>query len=1009
MSVPDEVVRLCERFSSININGLSETEVRVMFINPLFHALGWDVTLKTGRGDVVHEDRLTSGSLVGKTPDYGFYVGSVRKFFVEAKRPAVDLATRAGPAYQLRRYAWSAGVPVSVLTDFEEFAVYDCRPEPQHSEAASAARVGYWRYDQYADDWAKISALFHRDSVVAGSIEDFAGTEQRGSHTVGAAFLRDMDAWRKLLATELNASNPGLSVRQLNRAVQLTLDRIVFLRIAEDRGAEQYGRLQSLQSKPGIYARLCEMFERADAKYNSGLFHFRAEAGRHTDADTQTLLLRLDDAPLTEILGGMYFPAPYAFSVIPSSILGQVYERFLGKVVMVREGAVKIEDKPEVRKAGGVHYTPDYVVDYIVERTLGPLLQGKTPRRLGALRVLDPSCGSGSFLLGAYRHLLDWHLAFYTSGNPERHGRGKRAVLFRSASGAWRLSLAEKRRILLSNIYGVDIDAQAVEVTKLSLLLKVLEGEGEQVPQARLIEERALPDLHANIKCGNALIGPDYFHGRQLSTLSEDEILHTNAFDWHDAFPKVFADGGFSAVIGNPPYRRERDYKELMDEIAGTEFGRRYKAARMDFWYYFVHRALATPLLREGGRLGYIVNAYWLSSTGSEKLIGELREQTHIDEIFYLDSTRVFERVAGRHMILLLTRGKPSGTSLIRIADPTLSDTARPFFGGRCAPVEYRKTHKQLYEGGKLLIERPTGGLIERIERWPELSSLGLVRQGIAENPSTINRRTNKRFGEKWSVGEGVFALTASELDALGLDDNERPFVRPYYDLCDLGRYRLAAEPSLRLLYLTKRNCPDIKRYPRLERHLGRFREVMEGRRETRSRSNRWWHLHWPREASLWPADKILSVQMSDRPAFVASFRPTYVSFSVNVFVRTEGREHLHYLTALLNSRLLWVWYQQHAKKRGVNLEINGGVLRRSPVRTIDFDVASEVQSHDRIVAWVEELMALETRRAEAGHGSVSDLITKQIAHVDNLIDAEVYALYGLTDEQIATVQSRTR
>ena len=214
---------------------------------------------------------------------------------------------------------------------------------------------------------------------------------------------------------------------------------------------------------------------------------------------------------LKDILKRLYYPdSPYEFSVLPADILGQVYEQFLGKVIRLTAGhQAEVEDKPEVKKAGGVYYTPTYIVDYIVKNTVGKLLEGKTPKKAAELRILDPACGSGSFLIGAYQYLLDWHRDWYVEHGPEKH----RKELYQGPGGDWRLTTAEKKRILLNNIYGVDIDSQAVETTKLSLLLKVLEGETSESLDAQLsfLHERALPDLAANIKCGNSLIGPDFY------------------------------------------------------------------------------------------------------------------------------------------------------------------------------------------------------------------------------------------------------------------------------------------------------------------------------------------------------------------------------------------------------------------------------------------------------------------------------------------------------------------
>ena len=274
----------------------------------------------------------------------------------------------------------------------------------------------------------------------------------------------------------------------------------------------------------GIYERLCQLFRQADSRYNSGLFHFSKEKGQSSSPDDLTLRLKIDDKVLKEIISGLYYPSPYVFKEIPADILGQVYERFLGKVIRLTAGhQAKVEEKPEVRKAGGVYYTPTYIVDYIVKNTVGKLLgRRKTPKEAAGLKILDPACGSGSFLLGAYQYLLDWHTKWYSEHDPETWAKAKTPAIYQAQGGGWRLTTAEKKRILLNNIHGVDIDPQAVEVTKLSLSLKVLEGESQESigAQLGLFKERALPDLGSNIKCGNSLIGPDYYEGRQLSMIS---------------------------------------------------------------------------------------------------------------------------------------------------------------------------------------------------------------------------------------------------------------------------------------------------------------------------------------------------------------------------------------------------------------------------------------------------------------------------------------------------------
>lgn len=505
MPAPREILELIARFEqqldAYKSGQYNETQLRREFLDPFFKALGWDVDNQAGYAeaykDVVHEDAIRIGDRA-KAPDYCFRIGGTRKFFLEAKKPAVDIKEDVAPAYQLRSYAWSAKLPLSILGDFEEFAFYDCRIKPHKDDPAATARVFYCTFREYADKWDEIASIFSREAVLKGSFDRFAESTKakKGTAEFDEDFLATIEGWRKELAQNLALRNLKLSQRQINFAVQRIIDRIIFLRICEARGIEDYGRLRALINGDRLYPRLAQLFEAADARYNSGLFHFKKEPGRHEAPDELTLELAVDDKLLRDILSGLYYPdSPYRFSVISADILGQVYEQFLGKVIRLTEGhRAVVDDKPEVKKAGGVYYTPTYIVDYIVAQTVGKLVEGKTPKQVEKIRVLDPACGSGSFLIGAYQFLLDWHLQFYTANDPVKWAKGKKPALVQTGGG-WKLTIAERKRILLANIYGVDIDAQAVEVTKLSLLLKVLEGETQQTiePLFRFFHERPCP------------------------------------------------------------------------------------------------------------------------------------------------------------------------------------------------------------------------------------------------------------------------------------------------------------------------------------------------------------------------------------------------------------------------------------------------------------------------------------------------------------------------------------
>ncbi len=294
MPVPQEILGLVGRFENnreaYRSGTYNETQLRREFVDPFFGILGWDVNNEKGYAeaykDVIHEDSIKVGG-VTKAPDYCFRIGGTRKFFVETKKPSVNLKDDISPAFQLRRYAWSAKLPLSILTDFEEFAVYDCRVKPDKSDKSSTARILYLNCNEYAQRWDEIFEIFSRDAVLKGSFDRYAESSKvkKGTASVDDAFLKEIESWRDMIARSLALRNADLNQHDLNFAVQRTIDRIVFLRICEDRGIEQYGRLMSLQNGDRVYARLCEMFQRADERYNSGLFHFQKDKSRAESPD----------------------------------------------------------------------------------------------------------------------------------------------------------------------------------------------------------------------------------------------------------------------------------------------------------------------------------------------------------------------------------------------------------------------------------------------------------------------------------------------------------------------------------------------------------------------------------------------------------------------------------------------------------------------------------------------------------------------------------------------------
>jgi hypothetical protein len=773
----------------------------------------------------------------------------------------------------------------------------------------------------------------------------------------GALFARLQSCWEKI-ASALGTDRPQADTDIVEKHARRSVERLFFVQLAAAKGLLPKNAWVAFSRDRHPVRPWGALTAALADRFGPGLFSVEPDVPGGSAASTGDPIPPLDDRALREAIAALDADGQLdTLGDRPTEILGAVHQWLLGRKLRRRpNGSYESSRSSQTRKRGGVFYTPDCVVRYIVRR-----LVAKPPCQ----QILDPACGCGWFLLAACRRLLDY------SGDPGWLGSSGASPQKAGTRGLARLDPAHPGQLmhlqqLAKGLHGVDLDPDAVLAARRSLWLELAPGQTDSARRS------LLETLTNNIR-----------HG---------DVLNGDAFDGRADF--------FDAILGNPPYRRELNTKELFDRIAQTEFGRRWRSPRMDLWYYFVHRGL--ELLKPRGRLSFIVPSYWTAGSGSAKLIGALRESAGIEEIFLLDSLDVFPGVAGRHMILTITKGNRQRPTTIKRPATGAATDAEPFLSGTAPLVIFCKTADQLFRHGRIDLERPCDELLAKLARWPRLDSVGRVRQGIAENPASVTRATHRRHGGRWPVGEGVFALLPDELQRLDLSEREMELIRPYHDLSDLGRYDLAREPSLRLVYSTPETCPDIDAFPTIRRHLARFRPIMEARRETLSNKRPWWQLHWPRDETLWESPKLIALQMARRPSFVPAARPVYVSFSANVFVpdlRTP--EHLNYFAAILNSRLIWKWCRHHAKRRGVGLELGGHVLRQTPIARIDFADASDRARHDHLVQLVDRIMHL-TSQARAAPASPPD---DEIAEVDRRIDAIVYALYRLTDEEIADIE----
>lgn len=667
----NQVKQLVEDFKASESHFLSatysEAEVRKDFIDKFFTILGWDVDHHFQKNPFQQEVKVEKaqrqeGHQSQKRADYAFSLAPDFKrtlFFVEAKKPSRLLRQNKDDYFQTAKYGWNSQTGISILTDFQELVIIDCRFKPDF-DTILKNEIKYYRYEDYANEdvFSEIYWLFSREAIVAGNLTTFIESLPKPKtkekqlklfggkyQSIDESFLNYIDDIRLQMAQAFHANNPTLDHYDLTEATQRTIDRLVFIRFLEDKQIEPEDLMHSISTANYPWQKFIEISKRLDAKYNGVVFkeHF-IDKKAFLGADEELFRSIAADLDHTN--------TPYDFNYIPIHILGNIYERFLGKIIVIENGKASIELKPEVRKAGGVFYTPKYIVDYIVENTVGKLIADKKPKEIAKLTFADIACGSGSFLIGVFDYLLDYHKNYYNEHTDEAEKEGCK---YDAEKGVWTMSINQKKQILINNVYGVDIDLQATEVTQVSLFLKLLEDEtmGTVAELNQLfVADKILPDLSNNIKCGNSLIGTEIM--ADVLDFGRDEMRKLNPFDFETAFPNVFRKGGFDAIVGNPPYLSTKGIEKFHKNIFLKTFQYSNKG-QFDLYGLFIEKAIR--LISYNGLLGYITSNTFLSNKDFLEFRKYILKNTKLEEIINLGET-VFIDANLDVSILILSKGQ---------------------------------------------------------------------------------------------------------------------------------------------------------------------------------------------------------------------------------------------------------------------------------------------------------------------------------------------------------------
>ena len=986
----------------------NETQLRTDFLNPFLAALGWDV-FNAKRApqhlrEVVHEDSVEvedadagAGAVFTKKPDYALRLGATRKFFVEAKRPAVAVDTNPMAAFQARRYGWNARLPMVVLTNFDKLILYDSRIRPQVEDDVRVARLKIYDSTEYVARFDELYAQISREAVYSGAFDAQFESDaiHAGAETFDEYFLNQIETWRAQLAQDIITQNATLTQPEINFGVQRLLNRIIFLRICEDRELERYQTLQGVQS----YEALKSLFLQADARYNSGLFDFIE--------DQLSFNITVSSDVLISIFQALYYPAsPYAFSVVGADILGQIYERFLARHIALEQHTIVIQEKPEIAASQGVVPTPESIVAAIVQKTLGPLCARKSPAELASLRIADIACGSGPFLLKAYDYLLAAYLEAYLREGGAAHSD----KLYEGSQHTWHLTLQERNRILCEHIFGADIDPQAVEIARFSLLLKAL----EDVPVAAIAayqqrHARALPNLDANVQCGNSLVDSAYFEYDAEALTDAQRFTQINPLDWATAFPQVFARGGFDAIVGNPPYIRIQNMVRYAPQEARyyQSEASPYTCAQsdnFDKYSLFIERALS--LLNPTGRFGYIVPHKFFTLKSGQALRKLLAEGQHVVDITHFGVQQVFgARRSTYTCILSLTK-----QAAPRFTVEHVSDLAAWQRGVSSQPLAYSADYlgatpwKFVSPAARALFERL------RAEHPTQLEQLATIFVGVQTSADKIyilkpleENEAHITFvdvnGVTWDIEKGV-------LRPCLLDVALPAFSRPQANACIIFPYRIENQ---RAHLFTPAQMQE--NFPRCWAYLNAHKAQLEQRSIQGGTADTWYR--YGRSQSLTRFDgapKLIWPVLSLEARYAYDDQDILFTGGGNgpyygLRLKPQTALSIHYLQALLSHPVI------EAMVRAVGSAFRGGYyshgkqfIKDLPVRLLDLADPQEKAIHDTIVARVAALIAANERAADATIPLQRQQAQQQAQQLQRAIERQIAELYNLNETDLAAI-----
>jgi adenine-specific DNA-methyltransferase len=646
-------------------------------------------------------------------------------------------------------------------------------------------------------------------------------------------------------------------------------------------------------------------------------------------------------------------------------------------------------------------------------------------RWLEEITVCDPAVGSGAFPVGMMNEIVR-----------------ARNVLSVFLNDRTRNDYEFKRRCIEHSLYGVDIDPGAVEIAKLRLWLSLV------VDEEDIKNIKPLPNLDYKIVRGDSLLGveKDLFNHQLFNDLEKlkplffaeanptkkqeykkqiDDLISQitkghKEFDFEVYFSEVFhRKGGFDVVIANPPYIGESGHKDLFRRTKKGALSK-YYLGKMDYFYFFFH--LALNVSRSNGQIAFITTNYYLTATGAFKLREDFKKRGTIRLLVNFNELRIFESAQGQHnVITLLTKGSNNltvRTCATQRNGYATSNILRSILSWKDDETSYYEIpQSELYDGQEnyIRINKENIGAVDSVTTINNilgkvaaqsilLSSIANINQGVVSGCDYVSSRNIAKLNNFNDIenNDGIFVFDLNNQRDIEVIRNftakEKKLLRPFFKNSDIDRYWCETREKKLLLYLGKNNI-EISSFPNIQKHLNRFKCILDDRREVQNGRIKYHQLQWYRTEDIFTREKIVVPYRASYNAFAFNDQEWFCRSDCYIMTEKTDEFDLKYILALLNSSLYFQWFYHRGKRKGETLELFQKPLSEVPIKKISFvDQKPFIGMVDKILAITKDPDYLQNPAKQA-----------QVKEYERQIDQMVYELYGLTEEEIRIVEGETK